>query len=42
MDDDDIFNNVINVPQQPQQPPQPIQKSNGGDIFEMGLGGISF
>jgi hypothetical protein len=43
MDDDDIFNSVVNAPQTqipPQTPPQVQPKEE--NIFEMGLGGISF
>lgn len=39
IDDDDIFNNVINVPQpQPVQPVQPpVQSSQDSNIFNMGI-----
>lgn len=42
MDDDDIFNSVVNTPTQlpPTQPPQPVKQEES--IFDMGLGGVSF
>ncbi len=38
--DDDIFNSVVNVPAV--QPPQPPPQQPKQDIFDMGLGGVSF
>jgi hypothetical protein len=39
--DDDIFNSVVNVPPVV-QPPQPPPQAPKQDIFDMGLGGVSF
>lgn len=38
--DDDIFGSVVNVPVV--QPPQPSPQAPKQDIFDMGLGGVSF
>lgn len=39
--DDDIFSSVVNVPPVV-QPPQPPPQAPKQDIFDMGLGGVSF